>query len=254
MEQPLDPMGKWRQVGMLKKLKSLFKPATAADRRPKSAARYSLSPLVGAVFEMTSPVLQKIDLGNLSTTGFGLRVNLDRKWQQVGVVLSGNLMLNKKSVRLSCQVRHVTGLTVGCEFLARTNSLENEIQAFLTFEMLNLGLRKVNPELMKEPADWYVDGRGNELLIERNRAGELIRFHASFLSNWIEWKGRGDPKFGYTLPPETNQEKALVKPTAIVHLVEAPPPGIEYLFSRFLHGISQMSDAERREIMHKLSA
>lgn len=236
---------------MLKKLKHLILKQKNLDS--KRTPRVALSHLKDVSFQIVSPVNHKVGISNLSTAGFGLKINLDKKWQQVGVVLTGHLLLNQISVKMSCQVRHVTGLTVGCEFLARTHGLESSINNFLSSEVSSLGLRRVNKNIMKEPADWFIDGLGNELYIEKSSDNRIVYFYANFLSNWIEWRVGSEPKFGYVLKPD-GEQKPLVKPTDLVKLFEAPPPGIENLFTKFLESVAELPDTEKHQLVQRLVA
>jgi hypothetical protein len=106
---------------------------------------------------------------------------------------------------------------------------------------------------MREAADWYVDSAGNEIFIEKSREGKISHFYASFLSNWVEWSQNQEARFGYVLKGETEGVK-LVKGSPLVRLFELPPPGIEELFSKFLSGIVEMPDSEKKEIMRRLVA
>lgn len=239
---------------MFKAIKKLLKPDVPNSKK-KREPRFRLGRVANVSFDLSSPIAKKIEVRNLSTSGIGLLIDLDRKWQQTGVVLSGQLNFSGKTVKATLQVRHVTGLTVGCEFINMTHDLETQIQSFLSAELSGLGLHRVNSELLKEPADWFLDGHGNELYFQKDVNGKVVRFHACFLSQWVEWDLTRSARFGYVVPdPETEGKPSISKPAPLVRMYEVAPAGIEYLFKRFLEGIVGIEDSVREELVRRLAA
>lgn len=228
-----------------------FKKFLKSSEVPR-APRVNIRPLHNSSFELFTkekPINLKIK--NLSITGAGIEKNSEASWQALGNKITGLLKLSNKAYRIIAEVRHISLGTVGCKFISSDSEVEGAILEHLIYEITALGLRPIKNDLLLPQPDgdarWYVDAYNNELYFVSNGPA-LVRYHMTFLGNYIQWQKESGLKSGYVLE-ETSSAAQSIKPANMVRYHESFPPGMDILVDRFVNSIEKLEPELKASIL-----
>jgi hypothetical protein len=230
-------------------LKKFF--ASKADQKKAKVQRMprvKITPLHRIYFWLGIEKTNRLDVGNLSTSGMAVIRDEKTVWD-AGEEIEGILVIDKEEMALKARVRHLSEALAGCEFFSDNPALSRAIAGYLKIEILALTLRKVNEQYLKpDPrgrVEWLTDGRQNELYCVLDDQG-VVAFHMSFLGNYVEG-GRGMEARGGTVNQDSRSAQGH-KRSALIDLSSSLSPEMSAFGRTFVQNTEQLSEVARKEI------
>jgi hypothetical protein len=168
------------------------------DRQP----RFSIRPLHRVVFHcQLENKRHLLTVSNISKSGIGL---LRRQFHdvEIGTTLQGEVEINGNGFPIEALVRHRTESVIGCQFKGSLSELSQAVHEYFRIEILALMLNPVSEAYLKPVssgrAAWFTDGQHNELYFVFDDRG-ILKFHLSFLGNYIEGGREDRVRCGYII-------------------------------------------------------
>ncbi|MBK9519965.1 MAG: hypothetical protein IPO09_22100 [Anaeromyxobacter sp.] len=175
-------------------------PRPAAPEPRRAALRVRVEPLHDISFGWTGdgpPV--DVPVANLSATGMALLRGILPEPSGAAPTFAGLLGLGQRRLPVVLGLVHVSHDVVGCCFVDPGRALVDAINAHLAAELSALEMAPVEadrlPRQDQGAAHWF-HGRENCELYYVEQEGVLLRFHLSFLGNFLEGGADQPVRFG----------------------------------------------------------
>ena len=144
---------------------------------------------------------------------------------------------------------------MGCQFLAPTPELRSRILRFFDVEIAAASLLKVGKENLQTTSDgtphWFNGEKGAELFYVVN-AGQVVRFHASFLGNYVEGAQGKSLKCGQVME-DTGGEGPRYKGSNLIKWDPARHEEIRGTFLKFIEAIEGLPGDDKTAILKALA-
>ncbi|MGE3973806.1 MAG: hypothetical protein AB7F59_04690 [Bdellovibrionales bacterium] len=192
---------------------------------------------------------------NISVTGIGLlNVGLP-EGMDIGSAFHGHLNIAGKSFTVHLRVAHINGQIIGCAFEGDSHDVSKAIYDYFVAEISAMEVTEVNASLLKKDSRgdprWFFGANNSEVYITETD-GRISYFHVTLLGNYFESYADGEPKFGYIVGNDSNNN---LKPdqAALIQYTNQMPQETLNLIGAFVRSMTALPQEHKAFILSVLS-